>query len=145
MAIDLKDIITISGQGGLFKSIATTQQGLVVESLDEQQRRSMKQIQRYDISTLEDIGIYATGEGETIPLATILWRLYAEFGGLMKPELYDTTKKSQALMQRIVPDYDAERVHESSIKKIFRWYNILAQYAPAIFKTVQDTPTEDFV
>lgn len=143
MAIDLKDIVTISGHSGLFKSIATTQQGLVVESLDECQKRSVKQMQRYNISTLEDIGIYTTGEEETIPLATILWRLYAEFGGLMAPELHDTAEKRQALMQRIVPDYDTNRVYESNIKKLFQWYNILTQYAPLLFKAVQDTAPED--
>ena len=140
MAIDLKDIVTISGQSGLFKSLAATQQGLVVESLDEHKKRSVKQFQRYDISTLEDISIYTTGEEETIPLATILWRLYAEFGGLMEPALCDTPEKRQELMQRIVPDYDPARVYESSIKKVFQWYNTLARYAPAIFKAPQDTP-----
>lgn len=142
MAIDLKDIVTVSGNSGLFKSVAATQQGLVVESLDEQKKRSVKQIQRYDISTLEDISIYTTNEEDTLPLATILWRLYAEFGGLMSPELYDTPEKRQALMQHIVPDYDADRVYESSIKKIFRWYNILAEHAPALFKTAQETASD---
>lgn len=143
MAIDLKDIVTVSGDSRLFKSIAATQQGLVVESLDKHKKRSVKQIQRYDISTLEDIGIYTTSEEDTLPLAAILWRLYAEFGGLMSPELYDTAEKRQALMLHIVPDYDADRVYESSIKKVFRWYNILAEHAPALFTTVQDTTPED--
>jgi hypothetical protein len=140
VAIDLKDIISISGYSGLFKSIKPARHGLVVESLDDQKKRSIKQPQDHGMNTLEDIGIYTTGQEETLPLSTILWRLHAEFAALVRTDLYDTPDKLCALMRRIVPNYDSHRVHVSNIRKIIHWYNILVQHTPELFSAVvQDT------
>ncbi len=140
MAIDLKDIVSISGHSGLFKSIKPTRHGLVVESLDDQKKRSIKQPQDHEMATLENIGIYTTGKEETLPLSTILWRLHAEFAALVHTDLYDTPDKLYALMGRIVPNYDPKRVHASNIRKIIHWYNILVQRTPELFgAVVQET------
>lgn len=142
MATDLKDIITIGGCSGLFRSIRPTRHGLVVETLDEQKQRSVKQSQHYDMFALEDVEIYTTGQEETLPLSTVLWRLYAAFAGLVSVELYDTPEKLCALMKRIVPDYDPKRVYASNIKKIFNWYNILVKYMPELFLAAQELPAD---
>jgi hypothetical protein len=140
MAIDLKDIVTISGHSGLFKSIKPTRHGLVLEELDDQKKRSVKQSKDHEIATLEDISIYTTGQEETLPLSTILWRLHAEFAALVSIDLYDTPDKLRTLMERIVPDYDPKRVYASNIKKIIHWYNLLVKYTPELFSTeVQET------
>jgi Domain of unknown function (DUF5606) len=133
VVIDLKDIVSVSGYSGLFKSIKTTRHGLLVESMDDQKKRSIKQPQGHGMATLEDIGIYITGQKETLPLSTILWRLHAEFAALVRTDLYDTPGKLCALMRRIVPNYDPHRVHVSNIRKIIHWYNTLVQYTPELF------------
>ncbi len=140
MAINLKNIVTISGHSGLFKSIKPTRHGLVLEELDDQKKRSVKQSKDHEIATLEDISIYTTGKEETLPLSTILWRLHAEFAALVSIDLYNTPDKLRTLMERIVPDYDPKRVYASSIKKIIHWYNLLVKYTPELFSTeVQET------
>ena len=143
MAINLKDIVTIAGYSGLFKSIKPTRHGLVVESLDDQKKRSVKQIQHHAMAILEDVSIYTTGKEETLPLSTILWRLYAAFAALVSTDLYDTPEKLRALMERIVPDYDPKRVYESNIRKIIHWYNVLVKYSPELFGAeAQETSPE---
>lgn len=140
MAIDLKDIITISGHSGLFKSIKPTRHGLVLEELDDQKKRSVKQHKDHEIATLADISIYTTGKEETLPLSTILWRLHAEFAVLVRTDLYDTPDKLCTLMERIVPNYDPKRVYASNIRKIIHWYNLLVKHTPELFSTaVQET------
>jgi len=143
MVIELKDIVSISGHSGLFKSIKPTRHGLVVESLDDQKKRSVKQSQDHEMATLEDIGVYTTGKEETLPLSTILWRLHAEFAALVHTDLYDTPDKLCTLMGRIVPNYDPKRVHASSIRKIIHWYNILVEHIPELFgAAAQETPPD---
>ncbi len=143
MVIDLKDIVSISGYRGLFKSIKPTRHGLMVESLDDQKKRSIKQPQDHEMATLEDIGVYTTGKAETLPLSAILWRLHAEFAALVHTDLYDTPDKLCTLMGRIVPNYDPKRVHVSNIKKIIHWYNILVKHTPELFSAaVQETPPD---
>lgn len=46
-------------------------------------------------------------------------------------------KSSCALRQRIVPDYDRERVYTSSIEKLINWYNTLVKYVPELFEPVE--------
>ena len=92
------------------------------------------------MATLEDISIYTTGEEDTVPLSTLLWQLYAAFAAVVPPDLYDTPDKLYALLQRMVPDYDPQRVYPSNIKKIVHWYNLLVQYLPELFEADdQDT------
>jgi len=52
--IQLKDILAISGKGGLFKFIAQARNGIVVESLEDQKRHVAPATAR--VSSLEDIG-----------------------------------------------------------------------------------------
>jgi len=51
--IKLKDIMSISGKGGLFKFIAQARNGIVVESLEDKKRHVAPATAR--ISSLEDI------------------------------------------------------------------------------------------
>ena len=139
MAIELKEVATITGHKGLFKVIKPTHQGVLVESLDEQRTRSVKGLQRNQVTTLEDISIYTTGE-ENLPLPTLIWQLYAEFANKVDEELCDTLDKRRSLMQRLVPDHDPDRVHDSSIKKIVHWYNQLVQYLPEVFEAPKEDP-----
>jgi hypothetical protein len=143
MDITLKDIITITGHSGLFTSIKPTRHGLLVESLNDQKKRSIKQLQDHEIATLEDVTIYTTGEKETLSLFTLLWRLRAEFSASIDTHLYNTPGKLHKLMERIAPDYDSKRVYASSIKKIIHWYNLLVKHTPQLFDAEgQATPPD---
>ena len=46
-----------------------------------------------------------------------------------------------AYFSEVLPDYDADRVYASNIKKVIQWYNILVQ-AGMDFSAVQ-SPQED--
>ncbi len=41
----------------------------------------------------------------------------------------------------VLPNYDRDRVHDSDIKKLLQWYNILAKYGITDFKATL-APTE---
>ena len=139
MAIALKDIVTISGHGGLFRVIKPTHHGLLVERLDEHKQRSVKNAQGTKISTLQDISIYITNEEqESIPLSTLFGKLHEAFSTVLSPDLYDTSDKLRALLLRVVPDYDQRRVYTSDIKKMIHWYNLLVQYAPELLTSKDD-------
>ena len=52
--IDLKDIISITGKPGLFRIVAQTGKGVIVESLDEKKTRMPVQ-NNYQVALLEEI------------------------------------------------------------------------------------------
>jgi len=119
--IKLKDIMSISGKGGLFRFIAQARNGIVVESLEDGKRHVAPATAR--VSSLEDIAIF-TNE-EEVPLADIFFQIHEKAEG--KETLSHKTDASQlkAYFEELVPDYDQDRVYVSDIKKVFQWYNQL--------------------
>jgi hypothetical protein len=119
--IDLRGIISISGQGGLFKVVSQTKFGLIVESIADGKRVPAYSSQR--ISALEDISIFTTGDD--MPLAEVFQKIFdKEKGGAA----IDPKQSNDALrdyMLSILPEFDKERVYASDIKKLFTWYNLL--------------------
>lgn len=117
--MDLKDIISISGKSGLFKVIGRRPTGLIVESMDEAKNR-MPTTFTQKISVLDDIAMYTTG-GEVR-----LLQVFANMQALGKT--VDSKAENDALVsffKEALPDYDAERVYASDIRKAISWFNIL--------------------
>lgn len=129
MALNLREIVAISGRGGLFRVVSPARNGILVETIDEARTRVLVPAQ-HQVSSLGDISIYTTTEEGTVALADVLTAIRREFG----PRLELTAKSDpQALVtfiRRAVPDYDVDRVYLSDVKKLVTWYNILGPHLP---------------
>jgi hypothetical protein len=119
--IKLKDILSISGKGGLFRFVAQARNGIVVESLEDKKRHVAPATAR--VSSLEDIAIF-TLEKE-VPLADVFYLIYEKADGKEAVSHKASPEELKAHFQELVPDYDQERVYVSDIKKVFQWYNQL--------------------
>ena len=119
--IKLKDILSISGKGGLFKYIAQARNGIVVESLEDNKRHVASATAR--VSSLEDIAIF-TNE-EEVPLADIFFRIHEKTEGKASISHKSDAAELKSYFEELVPDYDEERVYVSDIKKVFQWYSQL--------------------
>ena len=58
--IDLTGIIAISGQSGLYKVVAQSKNGIIVEGLTDKKRTSISSTAK--VSSLEDISMFTTGD-----------------------------------------------------------------------------------
>jgi hypothetical protein len=119
--IELKDILSISGRGGLYKFIAQARNGIVVESIEDSKRHVAPATAR--VSSLEDIAIF-TNE-EEVPLADIFMMIYEKSDGKETLSHKSSSDELKKFFLELVPDYDEERVYVSDIKKVFQWYNQL--------------------
>ena len=111
----LKEILSISGKPGLFKLINNTANALIVESLLDGKR--FPAYSNAKIIALEDISIYT--EDEDMPLKTVFKRMY---------EKEDHKESSAAItnyIESVIPEYDADRVYVSDMRKMIQWYNLL--------------------
>ncbi|MFA5782953.1 MAG: DUF5606 domain-containing protein [Bacteroidales bacterium] len=119
--MDLKDIMSISGKGGLFRSIAQTKNGLIVESLVDKKRFPVYASDK--VSSLEDVSIFT--KDKDIPLKDVMDLIFKkESGGhCIDPKSDDV--KLKKYFEEVLPDYDKERVYMSDIRKLFLWYNLL--------------------
>ena len=119
--IDLTGIIAISGQPGLFKVVAQSKNGIIVEGLADKKRTSVSSTAK--VSSLEDISMFTTGEDK--PVAEIMKAVYdKEKGGLSIDSKADD-KAITSYFESVLPDYDKERVYTSNMRKLFNWYNNL--------------------
>lgn len=121
--MNLEGIIAISGKPGLFKIIAQTKTGVVVESLLDKKRFAMSSSLK--MSALQDIAIYTYTE--EVPLSEVLDKISAKESG----NLSIGHKSSKDILinyfNEILEDYDESRVYVSDIKKVISWYNTLNQ------------------
>ena len=118
----LKEILAITGKPGLFKIIAHNGKSLIVEELNSGKRFPVSMRDR--VVSLGDIAMYT--EEDDKPLGEILDSIYAKEGGKqldVKEILKTNGLKEQFAIY--IPDFDRERVHDSDIKKLFTWYNLL--------------------
>ena len=114
-------LISISGFPGLYKVVARSANGFIVESLAD--GKKMPAYPHYKISTLEDISVYTTGE--TVPLKAVLNKMYEKHNGAVGPDHKGEEGSLTSYFKEILPDYDPQKVHFSDIRKLVSWYNIL--------------------
>ncbi len=121
--MDLSKIMAISGKPGLYRSIAQTKNGIIVESLTDGKRFTAFPHER--ISSLEEISILTTGED--LILRDVLKRIHDKLEGRPAPDAKSDPRELHTFFEEVVPEYDKDRVYTSDIKKVILWYNILQE------------------
>jgi len=119
--MNLSGIISISGMSGLYKVIAQSKNGLIVESLTDKKRIPAHATNR--VSALEDVSIYSTGED--VPLKEVFQKIYDMEKGGVALDHKSSDAELKAYFKKAFAEYDEDRVYASDIKKVMMWYNIL--------------------
>lgn len=119
--IDLTGIISISGQPGLFKIVAQSKNGIIVEGLADKKRINVYASTK--VSTLSDISMFTTAEDK--PIEAIMHSIFTKENGGVAVDNKADDKAIEAYFAAILPDYDKERVYVSNMRKLFLWYNTL--------------------
>jgi len=142
--IDLTGIIAISGQSGLYKVVAQSKNGIIVEGLTDKKRTSISSTAK--VSSLEDISMFTTGDDK--PVSEIMKSIFdKEKGGACLDSKADD-KAVAAYFESVLPEYDKERVYTSNMKKLYVWYNALqstGNLKEKIATTDKDEATEKIV
>ena len=138
----LKKILSISGRPGLFKLVAYGKNMLLVEGLADGKRLPIHSRER--VMSLGDISIYT--EGEDVPLSQVLENVGKKFENkAIDTKAYNTPDQLHEFMGSVLENWDSERVHNSDIKKVIAWYNILVENGFTDFtaKAEEEENTED--
>ncbi len=119
--IDLTGIISISGQPGLFKIVAQSKNGIIVEGLSDKKRSNVYASTK--VSTLSDISMFTTGDDK--PIEEIITSIFEKEKGGAAPDNKADDKAVEKYFAEVLPDYDRDRVYISNIRKLLSWYNAL--------------------
>ena len=123
----METILSIAGKPGLYKLVSRGKMNLIVEALDG--------------PNLADIAMYT--DAEDIPL----WQVLKNLGEKEQSKTCSLNYKKCSAAElhdffaEVLPDYDRGRVHDSDIKKLIQWYNILVNNGITDFESVL-APTE---
>jgi hypothetical protein len=122
--MDLSKILAIGGYPGLFKMVSQMKTGIVVESIVDGKRMAAYTTQK--ILALEDISIYT--DADDVPLGEVFGLLFKKTAGKAGPDAKKASiKELSEFLTSVLPNYDKERVYNSDLKKLFVWYNLLAE------------------
>ncbi len=126
-------ILAISGKPGLYKLVTNGKNNLIVEALDATHRRQPA-FATDRITSLNDIAMFT--DDEDVALTTVLDNMKTLEKG--KKASIDVKKASgdelREYFAKILPNFDRDRVHNSDIKKLIQWYNILIENGINDFK-----------
>jgi hypothetical protein len=127
MPIDLRQVAAISGMNGLYRVVAPTRTGVIVESLSDKPQRMVAQA-RQRMSLLDEISIYTKDEETTVPLAEVFERINEKFGDDLPLSEKPADYEYKAFLEAVMPDFDEERVYVSDMKKLANWYKIVKKH-----------------
>ncbi len=119
--MNLKDILSISGEPGLFRFIAQGKNAIIIEHLETKKRSSAHGSSK--VSSLEDIAIFTTTED--MPLGKVFDLIYEKSNGGTAVDSKSDTNVLKKWFEGILPEYSKDKVYSSDIKKVAQWYNIL--------------------
>ena len=135
----LQTILAISGKPGLYKLVSRGNNNLIVEAVDETHRR-IPVFASDRVTSLADIAMFT--DSEDVPLWQVLSNLRYLEEGKVSSLNYEkaSAKELQDYFAQVLPEFDRDRVHNSDIKKLIQWYNILVSNGISDFeKDMQPT------
>ena len=137
----METILSIAGKPGLYKLVSRSKVNLIVEALDDTHRRQPA-FASDRVTSLGDIAMYT--DAEDVPLWQVLKNLGEKEQGKESSLNYKKCNGTELhdYFAEVLPDYDRDRVHDSDIKKLIQWYNILVKYGITDFQAVL-APTEN--
>jgi hypothetical protein len=121
--MEYREIVSVTGLGGLFQLLATKSDGAIVRNLADGSTKFIS-ARLHNVTPLESIEVYTTGEN--VRLHEVLQRIQQQEGSLTAP---DPKKASNAEIKQyfgsVLPEFDEDRVYVSDMKKIIKWYDLL--------------------
>lgn len=131
----METILSIAGKPGLYRLVSRGKMNLIVETIDDTRRR-VPAFASDRVTSLADIAMYT--DSEDMPL----WKVLKNLG---EKEQYKecslnyrkcSAKELRDYFGEVLPEYDRDRVHDSDIKKLIQWYNILVNNGYTDFENI---------
>ena len=133
--MELKEIASVSGKGGLFKILKPAKGGVILESLDEAKSKLVVGASQR-LSVLSEISMYTTTKEGTVLLQEVLQKINKQIGKELGVTPESDNGQLKAFLKSVLPEFDEDRVYVSDIKKLVKWYGILLKEAPEVFEAL---------
>ncbi len=139
--MELSEIASISGKGGLFKVLKPGKSGVLLESLDATKTRVVASATQR-LSLLSEISIYTTTKEGTVALEEVLKKIHKDFKNDLGVDANSEANELKSFLKSVLPEFDEDRVYVSDIKKLVKWYGLLLEVAPEVFEDKKEEPAK---
>ena len=140
--MELKDLASVSGKGGLYKIVKPGKSTMLLESIEDPKLRVVASANNR-LSLLEEISIYTRTKEGTTPLGDVLKKIKKDFDTDLGVDATSDPVELKAFMKSVLPEYDEDRVYISDIKKLVKWYGLILKYAPEILTREKKTEEKE--
>jgi hypothetical protein len=117
--MEYRKLVSVTGFSGLFEVVGSKSDGAILRSLDDNSTKFVSSRQ-HTLSHLESIEVFTVHEN--VNLIEIFKAIEKHDGSL--PTEKDP-KAVKAFFEVVYPDLDFDKVYNSDMKKMVRWYNTL--------------------
>lgn len=121
--MNLKDYLAVSGLPGIFRMVASRNNGLIIEDLDEGKRRFVSS-RKHQFTPLESIAIY-TDDGDSTELKNVFSNMLEQLEDNPPVNPNGPTEELKEYFTDVLPTYDKNRVHTGDIKKVVKWFKYM--------------------
>lgn len=118
--MEYEKVISITGKPGLFELLSTRADGAVVRSLEDNSTRFAASRQ-HQFSHLDSIEVYTQKENTTLREIFMAMKESEE----QVPAANADAATLKSYFAKVYPDMDFERVFNSDLKKMSKWFQIL--------------------
>jgi len=118
----LDKYIAVSGFPGLFELVNTRDNGLLIKDLDTEKTRFVS-TRKHQFTPLGTIAIYTYDD--STELRIIFKTMFEQKEDNPIVNFNADSSAIKAYFEKILPDYDPDRVHTSDMKKVIKWYTFL--------------------
>ena len=134
--MEYRRIISITGLSGLFELVGSKPDGAIVRSLEDNTTKFVSS-RKHNFSHLESIEVYTNHQN--VNLVDVFSAMDKSSEAL--PDDKDV-KLVKAYFEKVYPDMDFERVYNSDMKKMVKWFNIIKKNEIS-FDLSEEAPTEE--
>jgi len=120
--MEYNKLISATGFSGLFELVSSKNDGAIVKSLEDDSTKFIS-TRQHQFSHLESIEVYTNDEN--INLVEVFKAMEASTETL--PSEKDN-KAVRAYFEKVFPVMDFERVYNSDMKKMVRWFNVIKKH-----------------
>jgi hypothetical protein len=120
--MEYNKLISATGFSGLFELVSSKNDGAIVKSLEEDSTKFIS-TRQHQFSHLESIEVYTNDEN--VNLVEVFKAMEASTETL--PSEKDN-KAVRSYFEKVFPVMDFERVYNSDMKKMVRWFNVIKKH-----------------
>jgi hypothetical protein len=117
-----REIVAVTGLGGLFQLMASKQDGAIVKSLEDKISKFVSS-RVHNFTPLESIEVFTTGEN--VNLSEVFKAMQDQEAKTPPLDAKADNNAVKAYFKTVFPSFDEERVYVSDMKKMVKWYLIL--------------------